>query len=503
MQGRNVLGDLAATAQRLEQTLQRWIAEGWVQPFSDTAWLKAAFASDDLTLQPVATAGGGLEIAYLAPQIDVTLLNSDVGAPLIASSRSDPRRDLPNAMFVTQRSDVLTALLQGKAAVFKPGAPDAALVDVRVNRSRSINQPSTEASLLGPKVAFNEDFTTSLNLVRNLLATPALRVREHTIGTLSRTRVATVWIDGVTAPDLVDEVLDRLSKVTTDTLLSSEDLAQIAFHRSWTPFPTAQRTERPDRVARALGLGRIAIIVDGSPFVILLPVTLGAITKYLEALFGPPVTIVFVRWLRFVGGFMSMVAPAAYVAVLSINPSLLPADTLVAVAQTRAGVPYPVLFETIGLLLILDMVIEASQQAPSPIGQTVTVVGGLIIGQAAVQAHLGSQLIVIVSAVTGIGTLLIPDISLAYAIRITKYPVMVMAGILGFYGLTLCLIAIAIHLVAQESLDAPYATPFGPVRPGSLTSYTLMAKQRGARTLRPVTYGPVTLRRQPRGGMKD
>lgn len=374
---------------------------------------------------------------------------------------------------------------------------------MRVNRSRKINQPSTEASLLGPKVAFNEDLTTSLNLVRNLLATPALRVRERTIGTLSRTKVATVWIDGVTSPELVDEVLDRLSKVQTDTLLSSEDLAQIAFHKTWSPFPTAQRTERPDRVARALGLGRIAIIVDGSPFAMLVPVTLGAITKYIETLFGPPITVVFARWLRFAGGFMSMLAPGVYVALLSIDPSLLPADTLVAVAQTRVGVPYPVLFETIGLLLILDMVIEASQQAPSPIGQTVTVVGGLIIGQAAVQAHLGSQLIVIVSAVTGIGTLLIPDISLAYAIRITKYPIMILAGIFGFYGLTLSLIAIAIHLVAQESLETPYATPFGPVRTWSLSSYTLMARTRGARTLRPGTYRPATLRRQPKGGLKD
>lgn len=495
-----LLTRIRTAAGHLEHQLGHWLREGLGQPFFDPAWIEDELRSDDLMVETVANPAGRLRVMFLAPQVDRKRIVQEVVEPLRTSTRADPRQDLPGASLATDPQEVLAALIGGKVAVFRGEAGDAALVDVRASRSRAITEATTEASLLGPKAAFTEDITTSLHQVRRLLATPRLRVRSGTLGTISRTKIATLWLDGVASPELVQDVQRRLKAMRTDVILSSQDLAQVAFHRTWSPFPTVQRTERPDRVAQGLALGRIAVIVDGSPFVLLVPVTLGALTKYLESYSGPPPTVVFVRWLRFLGGMMSMLAPAVYVALLSINPTLLPADTLVAVAQTRVGVPYPVLFETLGLLLILDMVIEASQQAPSPIGQTVTVVGGLIIGQAAVQAHLGSQMIIIVAAVVGIGTLLIPDLSLGYAIRIAKYPITILAGATGFFGLALAVIVILVHVVSLESMDVPYGTPFGPVRTWSLTTYSLLANSRGGRSLRPGTYGPQFLRRSPRGG---
>lgn len=499
---RQLLGDLVTSAQRLNQSLQRWIAEGWTQPLSDTAWIRTALDSDDLTLRKITARRSSVIVAYLATQVDMKLVLSTIDAPLTASSQADPRKDLPGATFATMRDDVLSALVAGKAAVFKSGAEDAAIVDVRVNRARGVGKPTVESALVGSS-AFNGDITTGINLVRKVLATPSLRVRELVIGTLSRTRTAVIWIDGIASPRLVEETLDRLSRVQTDTLLTAEDLHQLAFHRTWSPFPTIQRTELSVRVAEGLGLGRIAIIVDGEPRAILVPLTLGALMKYVETMVGPPLTVVFVRWLRYVGVGAALITPAVYVALLSVDPTLVPPDTLIAVALTRVGVPYPVLFETFAMLLIVDLTLEAMAQAPSQIGQAVTVVGGLIIGQAAVQAHIGSQLMVIVNAVTSIGVLLVPDISTAYAVRMTKYPIMIFAGIFGFYGLTLCLIALAIHLVAQESLDTPYATPFGPVEPRSLRSYALLSRARPESTLRPATYRPTKVRRQPQGGMTD
>jgi hypothetical protein len=498
---RQLIG-LAAATRKLDRTLALWsgAADGRVPACS---WLRDAFDSDDLTIVPVTTGRGALWVAYLGSQVEPKQLAALVLQPLGQSTKAEPRLDLPGGAWAPDRSTVLTGLLRGKAAVLGTGrVPDAVLVDVAASRSRSLSAPMTEVSVQGPKVGFTEDLTVNVSLVRGILATPSLRLRELTVGTLSNTRIAVVWLDGVASGQVVDDVARRLENVRTDVIVSSQDLIQIAFHQSWTPFSTVQVTERPDRVGQALSLGRVAVIVSGTPFVMLLPTTIAAVTKHQEALNGPPLTVMFIRWLRYLGMGLALVAPAVYVALLSVDPTLLPADTLIAVAQSRVGIPFQVLLEALGQLLVLDIVIEASLHAPSPVGQTVTVVGGLIIGQAAVQAHVVSQLVVIVAAVVGIGTLLIPDISLAYAIRIAKYPLMIAAGVLGFLGLTMGLILVVTHIVSLESASVPYATPFGPVRPWSLQAYTLLSKARGRLSLRPGTYRPSRLRRSPPGGVE-
>lgn len=468
----------------------------------DPAWLKGKLDSDDLTVRSVRANGADLFVAYMEPLVDRKELLANVGRTLALAHSADPRRALPDVAFTAQASDVEAGVLAGKVAVLMRGARDVALVDVHASPTRSVSQPTTGASLLGPKQAFTEDISTSLALVRRILATPKLRVHQLDIGTLTHTKVAVVWVDGVASPGLVDRVVERLGKVQVDTILNSEDVIEVAFHRTWSPVPTEQRTERPDHVARALALGRVAVLVDNDPFAILVPATLGALIKYTETAFGAPSIVALVRLLRVMGGLLSILIPATYVALLGVDPTLVPAETLVAVARTRVGVPYPVFFETMGLLVLLDMVIEASYQAPSPIGQTVTVVGGLIIGQAAAQAHLGSQLVVIVAAVTGIGTLLITDLPFAYAMRIAKYPLTGLAALFGFYGIAIGLIAGTIHLVSLESLDAPFTAPFGPVRPRSLGTYSILARLKGQRIRRPATYRPPIVRRQPQGGLE-
>lgn len=497
----DILHAIAADARRIGELVAGIMARASSR-LDDPEWLKAELDSDDLTVRTVKAGGADLSVAYLESCIDRKELLANVGRTLVLAKGPDPRRTLPDAAFVTTRSAVEAGLLAGKAAVLMRGARDVALVDVHASPTRSVSEPTTEASLLGPKQAFTEDITTSLALVRRILATPKLHVHSLTMGTLSHTKVAVVWVDGVASPDLVEGVLERLGNVDVDSILNAEDVIQIAFHRTWTPVPTEERTERPDHVARALSLGRVAILVDNTPFAILVPTTLGSLVKHTETAFGAPSIVVFVRWLRIIGGLLSLTIPAVYVALLGVDPTLVPAETLVAVAKTRVGVPYPVLFETVGLVLLLDMVIEASYQAPSPIGQTVTVVGGLIIGQAAVQAHLGSQLVVIVAAVNGIGTLLISDIPLAYAVRIAKYPLIALAAVFGFYGLSMGLIVGAIHLVSLESLDTPFAAPFGPVRPRSLGTYSILTRLKGQRAVRPATYRPPIVRRQPEGGLE-
>lgn len=497
----DVLKAVAADAKRVGDLLSGLLALS-SSHLDDPDWLRTELGSDDLTVRKVDVGDREISVVYLESLIDRRELLADIGRTLALAGTGDPRRRLPDATFTARPKDVTTGLLAGKAALLMKGARDVALVDIHSSPTRSVSEPTTEGSLLGPKQAFTEDVTTSLSLVRRILATPDMRVQEFTLGALTRTKVVALWLDGVASADLVQGVLKRLANVAVDSILSSEDVIQVAFHRTWTPVPTEERTERPDHVARALTLGRLAILVDNTPFAILVPTTLGSLVKHTEAAFGPPSIVIFVRWLRVIGGLLALTAPAAYVALLGVDPTLVPAETLVAVARTRAGVPYPVFFEIMGIMLLLDMVIEASYQAPSPIGQTVTVVGGLIIGQAAVQAHLGSQLVVIVAAVTGIGTLLVTDLPLAYAVRIAKYPLTMLASVFGFYGLSMGLVAGVVHLVSLESLDVPFAAPFGPFRPRSVLLYSLLTRLRGQRTMRPATYQPAVIRRQPEEGVE-
>jgi hypothetical protein len=282
----------------------------------------------------------------------------------------------------------------------------------------------------------------------------------------------------------------------------SNDIQELLIGRSLTPFPLAQKTERPDLVAEGIANGRAAVIVNGTPFALLVPTTLNDLIRNHESFLGGAVATVFVRWVRMAGLILAALTPGLYAALLGVNPQIVPPQVLSTVAATREGIPYSVLFETLMLLIVLDLVSEAALQAPTSLGQTLTMAGSLIIGQAAVQARLASQMMIIVLALTSIGTLLALNLPLTYPVRIWRYPLVILGGTLGLYGLVLGVIATLTHLASIKSWGVPYLAPLGPVQWQDLRLFGLLSATKGNRTLRPQMYDPKNDRRAPPGGRR-
>lgn len=356
--------------------------------------------------------------------------------------------------------------------------------------------------LLGPKAAFNEHLDTALTLLRRALPTPRLRIKEQKVGRLSQTRVAVAYLDGIANPDLGPSLCEAIGKIDVDLIRGSTDIETILVGRSLTPFPLAQRTERPDKVAAALSDGRAAIFVDGTPFPLLLPTTLNELFSDGEAFLGGSISRTFVRLVRIIGLTAAVLTPAIYTAFLMVNPRIVPPQILLTVAATREGIPYSVLLEALMMILVLDLVTETTLSAPSPIGQTLTIAGSLIIGQAAVQARLASQLMVIVLALTSVGSMLSVNMPVSYATRLFRYVFIVLGGVLGTLGITLGAITLLIHLASLKSWGVPYLTPFGPTRLRDLTQYGLISAPKNEQTHRPDSYRPANSRRAPAGGKR-
>lgn len=393
-------------------------------------------------------------------------------------------------------------ILRGHVALFQPGRPDAVLISVPSDRQRAISEATTEVQLLGPKAAFNEQLDTALTLLRRALPTPRLRIKEQKVGRLSQTRVAVAYLDGIANPDLGPSLCEAIGKIDVDLIRGSNDIETILVGRSLTPFPLAQRTERPDKVAAALSDGRAAIFVDGTPFPLLLPTTLNELFSDGEAFLGGSISRTFVRLVRIIGLTAAVLTPAIYTAFLMVNPRIVPPQILLTVAATREGIPYSVLLEALMMILVLDLVTETTLSAPSPIGQTLTIAGSLIIGQAAVQARLASQLMVIVLALTSVGSMLSVNMPVSYAIRLFRYFFIVLGGVLGTLGITLGAITLLIHLASLKSWGVPYLTPFGPTRLRDLKLYGLISAPKNEQTHRPDSYRPANSRRAPAGGKR-
>ncbi|MBX6351557.1 MAG: spore germination protein [Clostridia bacterium] len=487
-------------------------------------WLRDALASDDLACDsiearsPSEPRGGGgagraaqarrvlFDVVYLRSMVDRRQLLEEVLKPLQKQARKaqpaprprlDPRLVLPHARPVRGRRAIALGLVRGQAAVL-PRRPPGAHADVpgflvRVDRreGRSVAESSTEPELVASKDAFVEDLRVNLNLLRFRLMTPDLAVRLYRVGRLAPKRVAFLYLRGVAQEELVRAVDGRLRRMPDfDYVASGAELQALAFGATLSPFPVSQETERPETVVRALAAGRVALLVDGSPFALLYPTTMVELDKRNESGFLNPPIAMFIRWLRYLGLFVAVSAPALYVTVMAVSPQLLPPDLLVAISATREGVPYPVILEALLMLVTLDVVTEAALHAPASIGQTLTIVGSLIVGQAAVQAKLASSMMIIVLAVTSIGTLLAANLPLSYAFRIAKYPIVAATSAFGIYGFALAFVALSVHLVSLRSMHVPYMAPMGPVELRGVLTQGPVVLPADMRRLRPDTFRP-------------
>jgi spore germination protein KA len=353
-------------------------------------------------------------------------------------------------------------ILRGETLIFIEGIKEAIHIDTRSIEKRAIAQPETEQVILGPREGFIESITTNIALLRYRLPTADFQVKTMKIGRLTKSTVAFCYLKGIASETVVNEVEKRLSEIDIDVILDAGYLEQFIEDNPFSPFPQVQSTERPDKTVANLAEGRVAILVDGSPFALMVPVVFNQFYQTAEDYSSRFLMGSFVRLARILALVFSLIFPSLYVSLISFNPELLPTEFAVAVAGGRAGVPYPAVIEVLIIEVAMEVLREATVRLPKQVGGALSIVGVLVIGQAAVEAGMSSPITVVVIALTTIGSFATPAYSAAFALRMLRFPIMILAGIFGLYGIVIGVIFIFNHMLSLKSFGVPYMAPVSP-----------------------------------------
>lgn len=351
-------------------------------------------------------------------------------------------------------------LVNGWLALFFPGKEQVLTCSVSTEEKRSVSDPENEPDVKGAKDAFTESLRTNTSLVRRRLRAPELRVAEQIVGRQSLTPVDVVWLDGIADKALAEQVQARLEGIDIDALLMTGSLEQYIAAPRRTAFPLTAYTERPDRFCAGLCEGRVGVLVDGIPMGWLFPVTLDCFFRTNQDVSTGWVTASALTVLRYLCMLVTLFLPGLYVAAVLFHPELIPARLMLSIIAARADVPFGTLAEVLAMLLAFEVLQEAGIRLPASIGQTISILGGLVVGSAAVEAKLVSPAVLVAVAIAGIAGYTAPSQDFAAAVRIWRFGLTVAAGIFGLLGLVLGGVALAFHLAGLESFGTAYLTPF-------------------------------------------
>ncbi|WP_060666203.1 spore germination protein [Bacillus sp. CHD6a] len=331
-------------------------------------------------------------------------------------------------------------------------------------QTRAVSLPEVEFSVIGPKESFVENIDSNINLIRRRLSTPMLTVEQKKLGTISRTRIAVIYLDGIVNKDNVQTVTQRLDDVEFDHINDSSYITQLISDDGNTIFPLLLDTERPDRIVSALTEGKVVIMVDGSPHGLIGPTTLVEFFSSFEDYYLSYWLSSFFRLIRLFGVAFSILVTPVYVAVLSYHYELIPKDLLSTLISSRREVPLPPILEAIFLELTIELLREAGARLPTKVGQTIGIVGGIVIGTASVEAGLTSNVLLIIVALAALASFTTPVYKMGNTIRLLRFPFLLFAELWGLLGIVFCFCILAAHLLRLTSLGRPYLEPIYPPR---------------------------------------
>jgi spore germination protein KA len=359
-------------------------------------------------------------------------------------------------------SAIIEVILRGETAVVVEGLDEAFLIGTTNVDKRAITQPETEQVIRGPREGFIEQLGTNIALLRYRLPTTDFNVKFMQVGRITKSRLVICHIKGIANDALVKEVENRISAIDIDGVLDAGYLEQFIEDNHLSPFPQIQNTERPDKAVSSLLEGRVAILVDGSPFALIAPSVFSQFYQTTEDYSERFLMVSFIRLTRVLALVFSLITPSLYVAVISFNPELIPTKFAVAVSGGRSGVPFPSIVEVLLMEISMEVLREATLRLPKQIGGALSIVGVLVIGQAAVSAGFVSPITVVVIALTTIGSFATPAYNAALALRLLRFPLVFLAGMFGLYGVMIGLILIANHVLSLKSFGVPYIAPIVP-----------------------------------------
>lgn len=358
----------------------------------------------------------------------------------------------------------ILSILKGSVGIHIDQTPTLFLINIPTDSYRSLTKPENESQVVGPQIGFNESLSTNTSIIRRYITTPDLCNERFEIGARTNTEVSLFYIDGLASETMITRLKEKLKSIDVDGLLDSAVLNQLISDHSLSIFPQLLLTERPDRICDGLLNGKLAILVEGSTMAILCPLSFIEFFESREDYNVRWPIASFIRLLRIIAMLLSVFFTALYVAALSFHYEVIPQALLVPLGESRSRVPFPPLFEALLLEFIIELLREAGARLPTKVGQTMGIVGGIVIGTAAVQAGFTSNILIIIVALSALASFTTPSYTMGSLIRIIRFPLLLLAGFWGFYGIMFGFCIILIHLLRLTTLDSPYLAPFYPPR---------------------------------------
>lgn len=442
---------------------------------------------------------------------DRKVVDDDILQPLMLLSNLDIKGDekeiaefiknhlLPHNQLKETKNfrDVIDEVNFGGCGIFIDKVDIAFTADVKGWEHRNVSRPNTELVIRGPQEGFIENVRSNTALVRKILKDEDLIVENMTVGFRSKTPCAIMYIRDITNDEIVKEVKRRIKGISVDYIIDSGELEQYLEDSSVLPTPQITATERPDRVAGMLVDGKVAVILHGSPFALVMPTTSFDLINtpediYLRFPYGTAL-----RFIRIFAIILALLLPGMYVAITNYHHDMIPTDLLFAVSAAREKVPFPSVVEILIMEIAFELIREAGIRIPGPIGPTLGIIGALILGQAAVAANIVSPILIIIVAVTGIGSFAFPNFSMALSFRLLRFGYIFLGAIAGFLGITTGLFIHGIWTVSAKSFGVPFMVPFAPRTTGGLAD-SFVRGPLWKQEKRPDYVNPKDLQRQPR-----
>jgi len=400
--------------------------------------------------------GLSLELAKLKHECYNT--KSDINFEVLMSYFSGLRELKEGSDFEALYDD----LLSGNTVFLIDGCNKFFTISTGTDEGRSSEEPTSQTVIRGPKDGFTEKINSNILLIRKRIKNKALRMENLFIGSVTKTTISLMYIDKIARDEIVQEIKTRLGKIEIDSILDGGNIEELIKDDRYSIFPTFLASEKPDAVAAALLEGRVAILVDGTPYVITAPALMVEFFQSSEDYYHHFIVSSMMRFLRYIAFFLTLLVPATFIAITTFHQEMVPTPLLVSIAAQREGVPFPALIEALLMEFTFEILREAGVRMPRAIGPAISIVGALVLGQAAVEAGIISAAMVIVVSITAISSFAIPNYEMSNAIRVVRFSLMFLAGVLGLYGVFIGLIILTLHLCKIKSITVPYLTPIAP-----------------------------------------
>jgi Bacillus/Clostridium GerA spore germination protein. len=359
--------------------------------------------------------------------------------------------------------EAIDDILKGNAILMVNGLKEAISLDVKKYEKRNVTEPVMEPVVRGPRDGFTEDIKTNLVLVRKRLKTPSLKMEKILVGRLSKTIIYVSYLEGIASSSLVKDIKERISKIDIDAVLESGYIEELIEDNHFSVFSQFGYTERPDKLCSSMLEGHVGILIDNTPLALMAPQTLFETMQTSEDSYERYLPSIMIRFVRYIFLGLAFSLPSFYIALLTYHQGMIPKKLLFTIWASRENVPFPVLVEAIVMEIFFEGLREAGLRLPSGTGQTVSVVGALVIGDAAVKAGVVSSSMVIIVSITGIASFIIPRYNLSLSVRVLRFFMMILAGTFGLYGMFIGFLVVLIHMAKLNSFGIPYLTPLAPL----------------------------------------